>query len=82
MIALDVRMGPFENDEREIGAEKTAVFLMLDSPLLTIQALMPYSHSGGRVAVSDVHYSETPRDRNASPCQIFKIFSEAPMAVC
>src|ERR1700689_2161152 len=26
MITLDVRMGPFENDEGEAGAEKTAIF--------------------------------------------------------
>ena len=32
MVTLDVRMGPFENDEREVVAEKTAIFLMLDSP--------------------------------------------------
>ena len=37
MIALNVRMGLFENDEREVVAEKTAIFLMLDSPLLAIQ---------------------------------------------
>ena len=82
MITLDVRMGPFENDEREVVAEKTAIFLMLDSPLLTIQVILPYRRSGGRVAVSEVHYSEMPGDENASPCPIFKIFSEAPMAVC
>src|SRR5580700_9373718 len=46
MIALDVRMGLFEDDEREVVAEKTAVFLMLDSPLLTIQAILPYNRSG------------------------------------
>src|SRR6516165_5462467 len=32
MLALDVRMGLFENDERDVVAEKTAIFLMLDSP--------------------------------------------------
>src|SRR5580700_431765 len=82
MMTLDVRMGPFENDERDVVAEKTAIFLMLDSPLLTIQVILPYTRAGGRVAVSEVHYSEMPGDEDASPCQIFKIFSEAPLAVC
>ena len=82
LITLGVRMGPFENDEREVMAEKTAIFLMLDSPLLTIQIILPYRRSGGRVAVSEVHYTEMPGDENASPCPIFKMFSEVPMAVC
>ncbi len=34
MITLDVRMGPFEPDERDVLADTTSVFLMLDSPLL------------------------------------------------
>jgi len=33
-MTLDVRLGPFENDEREVVPEETAIFLMLDSPLL------------------------------------------------
>lgn len=82
MLTLDVRMGPFENDERDVVAEKTAIFLMLDSPLLTIQVILPYARSGGRVAVSEVHYTEMPGDGDASPCPIFKIFSEPPTAVC
>jgi hypothetical protein len=82
MIVLNVRMGPSENDEREVVAEKTAIFVMLDSPLLTIQAILPYKRSGGRIAVSDVHYSEMPGDENATPCQIFKIFSDVPAGVC
>ena len=45
MIALDVRMGLFENDDREVVTEKTAVFLMLDSPLLTIHAILPYARN-------------------------------------
>jgi hypothetical protein len=82
MIALNVRMGLFENDEREVVAEKTAIFLMPDSPLLTIQAILHYKRSGGGIAVSDVHYSELPGDENATPCQIFKVFSDAPAGVC
>jgi hypothetical protein len=82
MITLDVRMGPFENDEREVVAEKTAIFLMLDSPLLTIQIIVPYTRSGGRIAVSRVHYTEMPGDENAAPCPLLKIFPGAPVAVC
>jgi len=82
MITLDVRMGPFENDEREVVAEKTAIFLMLDSPLLTIQVILPYTRSGGRIAVSRVHYTEMPGDEDAAPCPLFKIFPAAPVAVC
>jgi hypothetical protein len=82
IIALDIQMGLFENDEREVVAEETAIFLMLDSPLLAIQAILPYKRSGGRIAVSDVHYSEMPGDENATPCQIFKIFSNVPAGVC
>ena len=82
IIALDIQMGLFENDEREVVAEKTAIFVMLDSPLLTIQVILPYERSGGRIAVSDVHYSEMPGDENATACQIFKIFSDVPAGVC
>src|SRR5580693_10077362 len=82
MITLDVRMGPFENDEREIVAEKTAIFLMLDSPLLTIQVILPYTRSGGRIAVSRVQYTEMLGAEEITPCQIFKLFSDAPVRVC
>src|SRR5260370_28081928 len=58
MIALDVRMGPFESDERDILADTTAVFLMLDSPLLTIQVLLPYTRCGGGGPVSQFFYQE------------------------
>ena len=82
MMTLDVRMGPFENDEREVVAEKTAIFLMLDSPLLTIQVIVPYTRSGGRIAVSRVQYAEMPGAEETTPCQIFKLFSDAPVRVC
>ena len=82
MMALDVRMGPFESDEREIVPEKTAIFLMLDSPLLTIQVILPYKRSGGRIAVSRVQYTEMPGAEETTPCQIFKLFSDAPVRVC
>ena len=82
MITLDVRMGPFEGDEREVMPEKTAIFLMLDSPLLTIQVILPYTRSGGRIAVSRVQYTEMPGAEETTPCQIFKLFSDAPARPC
>ena len=82
IITLDVRMGPFENDEREVVPEKTAIFLMLDSPLLTIQVILPYTRSGGRIAVSRVQYTEMTGAEETTPCQIFKLFSDAPVRVC
>jgi len=36
---------------------------MLDSPLLTIQVLLPYTRCGGRTAVSNVHYHGDARRR-------------------
>jgi hypothetical protein len=56
--------------------------LMLDSPLLTIQVLLPYTRCGGRTAVSNVHYTEMPGDEGGTPCPLFKIFSDVPVAVC
>jgi len=82
MMTLDVRMGPFESDEREIVPEKTAIFLMLDSPLLMIQVILPYTRAGGRIAVSRVQYTEMPGAKETTPCQIFKLFSDAPVRVC
>jgi len=82
LMTLDVRMGPFESDEREVVPEKTAIFLMLDSPLLTIQVILPYKRSGGRIAVSRVQYTEMPGAEETTPCQIFKLFSDAPVRVC
>ncbi len=82
MITLDVRMGPFESDERDVLADTTAIFLMLDSPLLTIQVLLPYTRRGGRTAVSNVHYTEIPGDEGGTTCPLFKIFSDVPVAVC
>ena len=82
IMTLDVRMGPFENDEREVVPEKTAIFLMLDSPLLTIQVILPYTRSGGIVALSGVQYTEMPGAEGTTPCQIFKLFADAPMGMC
>jgi hypothetical protein len=82
MITLDVRMGPFESDRRDVLADSTAIFLMLDSPLLTIQVLLPYIRCGGRTAVSNVHYTEMPGDDGGMPCQLFKVFPDVPAEVC
>jgi len=62
--------------------EKTAIFLMLDSPLLTIQVILPYTRSGGSVAVSGVQYAEMPGAEDTPPCQIFKLFADAPVGMC
>jgi hypothetical protein len=82
MITLDVRMGPFESDRRDVLADSTAIFLMLDSPLLTIQVLLPYTRCGGRTAVSNVHYTEMPGDDGDMPCQLFKVFPDVPAELC
>jgi hypothetical protein len=82
MITLDVQMGPFESGERDVLADTTAIFLMLDSPLLTIQVLLPYTRCGGRTAVSNVHYTEMPGAEGDAPCQLFKVFSGGPLSVC
>jgi hypothetical protein len=82
IMTLDVRMGPFESDDREVVPEKTAIFLMLDSPLLTIQAILPYTRSGGSITLSGVQYTEMPGAEGTAPCQIFKLFADAPVGVC
>src|SRR5271163_1458388 len=81
LITLDVRMGPFESEDREVVADTTAIFVMFDSPLLTIQAIAPYTRSNGRITVSKAHFSEMPGDENASPCQMLRVFSEAAVGV-
>jgi len=75
-------MGAFESEDKEVVADTSAVFVMFDSPLLTIQAIAPYTRFNGRVAVSEVQYTGMPGDENASPCQMLKIFSEAAVGVC
>jgi len=32
--------------------------------------------------VSNVHYTEMPGDGGGTPCPLFKIFSDVPVAVC
>jgi hypothetical protein len=82
LITLDVRMGAFESEDKEVVADTTAIFVIFDSPLLTIQAIAPYTRCNGRITVSKVHFSETRGDENAAPCQMLKIFSEAAVGVC
>ena len=82
LITLDVRMAPFGSEDREVVADTTAIFVMFDSPLLTIQAIAPYTRSNGRITVSKVQFSEMPGDDNAVPCPLLRIFSDAPVAVC
>jgi hypothetical protein len=47
LITLDVRMGLFVSEDKEVVADTTAIFVMIDSPLLTIQAIAPYIRSNG-----------------------------------
>src|ERR1700724_963328 len=70
MITLDVQMGPFESDEWDVLADTTAIFLMLASPLLTIQVLLPYTECGGSTAVSNVHWLGMLSDDVVAPCQL------------
>jgi hypothetical protein len=73
-------MGLFESEDREVVADTTAIFVMIDSPLLTIQAIAPYIRSNGRITVSNVQFSEMPGDDNAAPCPLLRIFSDAPVS--
>src|ERR1700688_3531006 len=69
IITLDVQMGPFESDERDVLADTTAIFLMLDSPLLTIQVLLPYTRCGGGTDGSKFSHNAMAGDDRSSPCQ-------------
>ena len=82
LITLDVRMGLFVSEDKEVVADTTAIFVMIDSPLLTIQAIAPYIRSNGGITVSNVQFAEMPGDDNAAPCPLFRIFSDAPVTVC
>src|SRR5258708_22990062 len=74
MITLDVRMGPFESGERDVLADTTAIFLMLDSPLLTIQVLLPYTRCGGRAPAPNAHSPQRPSPARRGPLPPFKAF--------
>jgi hypothetical protein len=81
MVALDVRMGPFESDDIDVIADTTAIFLMLDSPLLTIQAIIPYSRADGSIAFSRGQITEVLGNSADSPCLLLKLFSAAPVGI-
>lgn len=74
MIALDVRMGPLTSDESDVQADITALFLMLDSPLLTIQVILPYLRSAGGIVFSREQFIEMTGEERDSPCLLLKLF--------
>lgn len=80
MIALDVRMAPVSEDSAEL-ADTTAIFVMLDSPLLTIQVILPYSRSGRGIVFSKEHFTEMTGTERVSPCLLLKLFPDAPALV-
>lgn len=77
MIALDVRMGPVLSEEIDVLADTTAIFVMLDSLLLTIQVILPYSRSGGRIIFSREQFTELSGCERESPCLLLKLFPAA-----
>jgi hypothetical protein len=81
MIALDVRMGPILSEEIDVLADTTAIFLMLDSPLLTIQVIAQYSRVSGRIIFSKEEFTEMSGCERDSPCLLFKVFQSAPARV-
>jgi hypothetical protein len=81
LIALDVLMGPFESDELDVAADTTAILVLFDSPLLTIQAIAPYTRSNGKISIANVQFSEMPGDEGAVPCPLLRIFVDAPLLV-
>jgi len=78
MIALDVRMGRFESEEVDAVPDTTAIFFMLDSPLLTIQVIVPYVRSGDGITLSREQFTESTSEEDGIPCQLFTLFSRAP----
>src|SRR5579862_5660914 len=67
MIALDVRMGRFESEEVD-AVPDTAIFFTLDSPLLTIQVIVPYVRSGDGITLSREQFTESASDEDDIPC--------------
>ena len=82
MIALDVRMGRFESEEVDMVPDTTAIFFMLDSPLLTIQVIVPYARSGDGITLSREQFTESTNDKEHIPCPLFRLFSNAPAPAC
>lgn len=81
MIALDVRMRSLVSEERDVLADKTAIFLVLDSALLTIQVILPYTRSGGRIVFSNEQFTEMTGADGNSPCLLFRLFPSTPKVV-
>jgi hypothetical protein len=81
MIALGVRMGPLVSETSDVLADTTAIFVMLDSPLLTIQVILPYSRSGGGIVFSKEQFTEMTGAKRDSPCLLLKLFPSAPVGV-
>jgi hypothetical protein len=81
MVALDVRMGRFESEDMDTIADTTAIFLILDSPLLTIQAIVPYSRAEGSITYSREQFTEMPGNSSNSPCFLLKLFPAAPVGI-
>ena len=82
MIALDVRMGRFESEEVDAVPDTTAIFFMIDSPLLTIQVIVPYVRSGNGITLSREQFTEYTSDEDDIPCPLFRLFSRAPALAC
>jgi hypothetical protein len=82
MIALDVRMGRFESEEADVVGDTTAIFFMLDSPLLTIQVIVPYVRSGDGITLSREQFTESTSDEEDIPCRLFRLFSSASALAC
>jgi len=80
MIALDVRMVPL-SEENDAPPETTAIFVMLDSPLLTIQVIVPYSRSSCGIVFSKEQFTEMNGAERDSPCLLLKLFPNASALV-
>ena len=80
MIALDVRMAPVSEESGALP-ETTAIFVMLDSPLLTIQVILPYSRSGRGIVFSKEQFTEMTGAERDSPCLLLKLFPNVPAIV-
>lgn len=80
MIALDVRMAPASEESSGL-ADTTAIFLMLDSPLLTIQVILPYSRSGRGIVFSKEQFTEMAGAERDSPCPLLKLFPNVPTLI-
>jgi hypothetical protein len=80
MIALDVRMAPASEESSGL-ADTTAIFVMLDSPLLTIQVILPYSRSGRGIVFSKEQFTEMAGAERDSPCLLLKLFPNVPALV-